>query len=76
MARTKQSNVALFKPFNRGANSQRQPNDLREHVDGPGLLGELHRHLTAIEAIDTELANSVQDHERNIMGPDGNVIRV
>lgn len=66
------SNVALFKPFARNSKVRQE---LRDHVDGPGLLGELHRHLLALDAIDEELADSVQESTRDIIGADGNVLR-
>jgi hypothetical protein len=38
--------------------------DLRTHLDGPGLLGNLVKHLDAIGKIEVELEQSIKEHSR------------
>jgi len=59
-------------PFKR---SKSKKIDLREHLNGPGILGSLGTHIQAIEALEKELEKSIQDFERDICSPDGTVIR-
>ncbi len=63
---------SVVTPFKRG----QKRNDLRTNLNGHALLGTLQTHLTALEAIDKELENSIQDFERNILNEAGDVIRV
>ena len=70
MARRKR-NLALVRPFGQG----KKQSDIRTHLNGAALLGALQTHLTALSDIDVELENSIQDFSRDILGPDGKVIR-
>jgi hypothetical protein len=74
MARKQQSKLQVVRPFSR--KPRKQKTDLRDTINGAGLLGQLQVHLNALEALDGELEDSVQDFERNIMGEDGEVLRV
>ena len=49
--------------------------DLREHLNGPGILGSLGTHIQAIDKLEKELEDSVQDFERDICNAEGEVIR-
>ncbi len=62
---------SVVTPFKRS----RKRTTLRTHLNGHALLGTLQTHLTALEAIDKELENSIQDFERNILNEAGDVIR-
>jgi len=73
--RRKNTQVSVIKPFNRGRNKQSKNVDTRDHVDGAALLGELTKELNALETIDQELENSIQDLEREIYDSEGNVLR-
>ena len=65
-------NLSVVRPFGRG----KKQSDLRTHINGAVLLGELQKHLSALSSIDTELADSIQDFSRDVLGNDGEVIRV
>jgi hypothetical protein len=69
----KRNNLALVRPFDR--NSRRQDLELRDHVDGAAILGEITKELNALETIDEELENSVQEFTRDVFGEDGEVLR-
>jgi len=64
--------LQLVKPFTR---TTRKKTDLRTHLDGPNLLGQLQQHLEAFTTIDKELEDSIQDFEREILDGEGNVLR-
>jgi len=65
------STSRVITPFKRN----KKPTDLRTHLNGAALLGQLQKHLTALETIDTELSNSIQDFSREILDPEGKVLR-
>ena len=64
-------NLSVVRPFQKS----RKQTDLRTHLNGAALLGELQRHLTAFETIDRELKNSIQDFSRDILDSAGKIIR-
>ena len=66
----KQSTVIT--PFKRN----KRVTDLRVHLNGPVILGNLSKHLEAIDDLEKELEDSVQDFEREILDTKGEVIRV
>lgn len=66
-------NLSVVKPFARG--STKKDIDLRTHLNGPNLLGQLQMHLDSLSSIDKELEASIQDFERNILDEDGKTIR-
>ncbi len=72
MTRRPQTQMQVVTPFKRNRKKQ----ELRSHLNGAALLGHLQKHLTALEAIDVELANSVQDFTREILDEKGKTIRV
>lgn len=49
--------------------------DLRLNIDGLKIIGSLQKDLAAIDQIDEELANAVQDFERDVLDDEGNVLR-
>ena len=55
--------LSVVKPFT----NTRKNVDLREHVDGARLLGELNKELNALERIDKELEDSIVESERQII---------
>lgn len=71
MTRKRQTNNLVVVPFGRG----KKKAALRTHLNGAALLGQLQKHLTDLESIDHELASSVQEFSRDIMGPDGDILR-
>ena len=64
-------NLSVVRPFRRN----HKVKDLRDHLNGPIILGSLATHLKAIESLEKELEDSIQDFEREVMGADGEVIR-
>jgi len=60
-------------PFQR---NKRGKINLRDHLDGPGILGTLGAQLSAIESLEKELEVSIQDFERDICDSNRKVIRV
>lgn len=66
-----QRKLTVIRPFQRN----KKHLDLRTHLNGAALLGELQKHLTALDTIDTELKDSIQDFSRDILDSDGKVIR-
>ena len=64
-------NLSVVRPFQKN----KKQIDLRTHLNGAALLGELQRHLTAFETIDKELKNSIQDFSRDILASAGKLIR-
>ncbi len=65
------NSIAVIKPFRK----TKHPTDLRTHLDGPMLLGQLQSHLEAFTKIDKELEDSIQDFEREVLDGEGKVIR-
>ena len=63
----------LIVPFNRKPPKSKR--DLRAHLDGTALLGKLNDNLRALDKIDEQLAESIQDFEREVMDNEGNVVR-
>jgi hypothetical protein len=49
--------------------------DLRTSIDGLGLLSQLQKHLRALDNIDEELQNSIQDFSRDILDAGGEILR-
>ena len=68
---TRRSNLQIVKPFQRNS----KQTDIRTHLNGAALLGQLEKHLEAFTQIDKELNDSIQDFEREILDQDGKVIR-
>lgn len=64
-------NTAIIRPFKKTNHEQ----DLRTHLNGAALLGQLQKHLDAFSIIDKELEDSIQDFTRDILDEDGKVIR-
>ena len=63
--------TSVVTPFKRN----KRVKDLRDHLNGPVLLGSLATHLKAIESIEKELEDSIKDIEREILDEKGKVIR-
>lgn len=63
--------LKIVRPFHK----TKRPNDIRTHLNGAALLGELQKHLQAFNTIDKELEDSIQDFTREILDVDGKVIR-
>ena len=61
---------SVITPFSRG----KQTKDLRTHLDGPSLLGRLDTHLRALDKLDEELENSIQEFTRDVFNAEGEVI--
>ena len=61
MPRSSKEVISLF-----GNKPERKSNqrELRTHLDGVAILGELQNHLKAIDEIDQELQDSIRDFER------------
>ena len=68
----KQQSLQIVIPFKRGRNKT----ELRTHLNGAALLGQLQTHLNALETIDKELANSIQDFTRNVFDEKGEIKNV
>ena len=60
MAKNKQTRSIVI-PFQR---KSRHEIDLRTHLDGPVILGQIATHLTAIGHLEQELADTVMQHSR------------
>ncbi len=71
MAYKRNQPLRLVTPF---AKTKKQ-DDIRTHLNGAALLGQLEKHLEAFTTIDKELEDSIQDFERDILKPDGTVLR-
>ncbi len=74
MTRRNRTNLAVVKPFNRGRNKSKSV-DLRTYIDGTELLGQLQKHLQALENMDVELSDSIKQFQREILDNKGEVIR-
>ncbi len=53
----------------------KKPLDLRRQLNGLEILNTLNKNLKALEKIDDELEDSIQDFERNVTDENGEVIR-
>ena len=73
MPRKTKINLQVVRPFNR--KPRKEKTDLRDTINGASLLGELQNHLNALTLLDKELEASVQDFTREILDPDGKLIR-
>ena len=63
------TNIAKFK--------QQRAKELRTNINGLELLGEINKNFRALDQIDEELADAVQDFERNVLDEDtGEIIRI
>ena len=56
------TNIAKFK--------QQRAKELRTNINGLELLGEINKNFRALDQIDEELADAVQDFERNVLDED------
>ena len=72
---TRRKSIAVVTPFNRGNNKKKQV-DLRTHINGANLLGQLQKHLNALEGVDEELAKSIKDFTREVLDQNGKTIRI
>ncbi len=71
MAYKRKNNLQLVKPFS----NAKQHDDIRTHLNGAALLGQLEKHLQAFTTIDKELEDSIQDFSRDILDTNGELIR-
>jgi len=62
---------SVVTPFKRN----KKVTDLRTHLNGAAILGQLQTHLKALSTIDKELEDSIQDFEREILDEQGKLIR-
>lgn len=65
------NSLRLIRPFGRS----RTKTDIRTHLNGAALLGQLEKHLEAFTKIDEELDESIQDFTRDIVDSEGKHLR-